>query len=239
MILLFSGGLDSYIGWHYLGRPRTLYVDIGHRYSQIEREVIKELIVTTHIDERLRLGDWEDEDAHIPLRNAFFIMIASYYDPHIAIVCQKGEQDLPDRSPYFFGYMNSLLNHNWGSRNTKTTVTNPFEDMTKVQMVKWYLDKGLPKEELYKTWSCYKPRDPEHYGAFANDLPCGHCSACFRRWVAFVNNDMFDEEYRANILNWEGIVGYLKRMNDGEYDLQRVEETKNALIKVGFESELL
>jgi len=226
MILLFSGGLDSYIAWHYLKRPRTLYCDLGHRYAPVEKEVIQSLIVTTHIDGRLRLGDWEKEDAEIPLRNAFLLMIASYYDPKIAIVCQKGEQDIPDRTFDFLLSMSQMMSTLHGSH---VEVVNPFSEMTKVDMVDWYKGAGFSTDMLYRTWSCYRPRDPDMYEAFADDLHCGACSACFRRWVAFACNGLWEEEYRNNIFKWEGTEQYLIKMLNGEYDDQRVGETLLAL----------
>ena len=86
MILLFSGGLDSYIAWDYLGRPKTLYFDIGHKYCVHEIERIKELVPDTIIDSRLRLSDWEEKDANIPMRNVFFVMMASFYGDRIVLV---------------------------------------------------------------------------------------------------------------------------------------------------------
>jgi len=82
---------------------------------------------------------------------------------------------------------------------------------------------------LYRTWSCYKPRDPDMYEAFDKDLHCGACSACFRRWVAFACNGLWEEEYRNNILKWEGTETYIIKMANGEYDDQRVKETLLAL----------
>jgi 7-cyano-7-deazaguanine synthase in queuosine biosynthesis len=226
MILLFSGGLDSYIAWHFLDRPRTIYFDLGHKYSDIEVQVVKELIPTTFVDNRLVLDEWEKDDAEIPMRNAFLLMIASYYDPKIAIVCQKGEQDIPDRTPEFLSAMAALMSKLHG---THIEIVNPFSEMTKAEMVSWYINKKLPTKKLYDTWSCYQPETRSR-----NELHCGSCSACFRRWVAFMCNGLEDENYRHNITKWEGIPGYIKRMKDGEYHEERVKDTFYALEKVGY-----
>jgi len=226
MILLFSGGLDSYIAWHYLERPRTLYLDLGHKYSEIEKQVVEELIVTTHIDDRLVLGEWEKDDAEIPMRNAFMLMIASYYDPKVVIVCQKGEQDIPDRTPTFLSVMATMMTNLHG---TVIQIVNPFSEMTKAKMVHWYLEQKLPVDKLYSTWSCYAPTTRSR-----NELHCGACSACFRRWVAFMCNGLEKEEYRFNITKWDRIPEYIERMKDGEYDEERVEDTFYALKKVGY-----
>ena len=219
MILLFSGGMDSYIGWHYLSKPNTLYVDLGHRYAPHEVDMVKKLIPDTIIDTRLNLAEWEERDANIPLRNAFLIMIASMYDKDVVLVVQRGEMNIPDRSVYFFNNFGEWLSYLW---NDKRSISTPFFHMTKTQMVEWYLKMGLPKETLLSTRSCYSPYE----------LPCGDCAACFRRWVAFINNGI-QETYTNPITKYSGIPEYINKMKLKKYDRLRTEETFKALKKVG------
>ena len=219
MILLFSGGLDSWIAYHYLDKPKTLYCDLGHRYAAHELEMVERLIPNTIIDIRLNLADWEEKDANIPLRNAFLIMIASKYDRDVVLVVQRGEMNIPDRSVHFFNQFGEWLSFLW---QDKSTISTPFFHMTKTQMVEWYLSKGLPKDELLSTRSCYSP----------GDLPCGACAACFRRWVAFTNNDL-SEEYANPIIEYSEIPNYIEKMKLRKYDRLRTEETFKALIKEG------
>ena len=222
MILLFSGGLDSYIAWRYMDRPATLYVDLGHRYNEIEKTTVRKLVKTTYIDNRLKLGDFEKPDAHIPLRNAFLILIASLYDDKVALVCQKGEQDLSDRSPAFLSNMSQLLVRLKEIPNAE--VYNPFETLTKAGMVTWYLHEGHDVDELMKTWSCYT--EP---GGF---LACGQCSACFRRWVAMTCNDL-KEGYLTEPSQTPLAQDYLRKMKAGDYDTDRTSETFTAFRKAG------
>lgn len=220
MILLFSGGLDSYIAWEFLHRPKTLYFDIGHRYAGNEIEVVRKLIPDTIIDSRLNLADWEEADANIPMRNAFFLMLATHYDKEIVLVVQKGEMDIPDRSPKFFREFGEWMSF---LRGKMVLVSSPFFDMTKTQMVRWYLNHLYKRERLLETRSCYKP----------TDLPCGACSACFRRWVAFQNNSL-SEEHEKDILLYDKIPEYVTKMQLGKYDVQRTSETFRALEKAGY-----
>lgn len=220
MILLFSGGLDSYIAWHYLRNPKTLYCAIGHRYQLQEIDAISTLIPNTIIDGRLNLHDWEEEDANIPMRNAFFFMIASHYDDEICLVVQKGEMSIPDRSSKFFASFGSWLS--W-MRDKPIKIFTPFDEMTKTQMVEWYIGQGLNVSELLLTRSC-----------FANyTSACGACAACFRRWVAFTNNG-FSEHYINDILEYDQIPVYIEKMNRLKYDELRTEETFNALRQAGY-----
>lgn len=214
-LLLYSGGLDSYIAWEFLNRPKTLYCKINHRYQPFELEAIKNTIPDTIIDDSLNLGKWEKADADIPMRNALMLMVASYYDSDLVLVVQAGEMSIPDRSPKFFetiGGFTSFLNE----REIK--ITTPFAKMTKTEMVAWYLFHGFSKEDLLKTRSCYSE----------TSIPCGACGACFRRWVSFKCNDM-EEPMENNILEWEGTLKYIDKMKKGLYDKTRTDETFKAL----------
>ena len=58
MILLFSGGIDSFVAWHYLNKPKTVYFNLQSRYSLREISVVKKLIPTTIIDNSLNLSEF-------------------------------------------------------------------------------------------------------------------------------------------------------------------------------------
>ena len=219
MILLFSGGLDSFIAYEYLHRPKTLYINLGHRYAVHELEKVRELIPSTIIDDRLNLAEWERQDANIPLRNAFLVMIASYYDHDVVVVVQKGEMNIPDRSKRFFNEFADTLTYLW---DVRITLTSPFFTMTKTEMVQWYVTAGYSTDKLIATRSCFSP----------GDNPCGNCAACFRRWIAFTNCDL-KEEYEQDITKYSGIQEYIKKMKLGLYDPDRTKETFDALKKVG------
>jgi len=220
MILLFSGGLDSYIAWHYLDKPKTLYCAINHRYQIQEHKAVIDLIPETIVDSRLYLGDWEEDDANIPMRNAFFFMIASHYADKICLVVQKGEMSIPDRSPKFFSSFGAWLS--W-MRDKPIKIFTPFDEMTKTQMVRWYLEQGLNVADLLRTRSCFGD----------TTSPCGACAACFRRWVAFKNNG-FSEPYINDILAYDQIPVYIEKMKALKYDELRTEETFTALKDAGY-----
>lgn len=219
-LLLYSGGMDSFIAWEYLNRPATLYVDLQHRYAKQEMDAIIDTIPWTIIDKRLSLKDQEDKDAHIPMRNAFLLMIASFYNNDIVLVVQKGEMTIPDRSDKFFQSFGSWLS--W-MNNTTMKISTPFADMTKTQMVTWYLDSNLPIEMLLRTRSCFSN----------TSTPCGACAACFRRWVALQNNGLH-ENYLLPMLQWDGVKEYVTKMEQGKYDEMRTKETMQALEKAQY-----
>lgn len=218
-ILLLSG-MDSYIAWHYTGKPRTLYCSLGHKYEQNEVKWIKELVPDTIIDNTLHLGNWEHEDAFIPLRNMFLVSVGALYADEVILTVQKGELTLPDRSLYFMDEFGKMLSY---LKEASIRIYSPFIELTKVDLVKWYVTKGLNIENLKKTVSCYT----------GHDIPCGRCNACFRRWISFTLNGI-EEEYENNILDWSGIEVYLDKVKRGEYIEERRYEIINALDIVNY-----
>jgi 7-cyano-7-deazaguanine synthase in queuosine biosynthesis len=221
-ILLFSGGLDSLIAWYYLNEPKCLYVNLGHKYNIKERiatdSISKAVGMDLTVDNRLSMGDFEREDAYIPMRNSFLAHIASLYGDKIWIVAQKGEMDIPDRSPKFFNEITDLLKFLNGNLNIQ--VSTPFSDMTKTDMVSWYVEQGLPIDILKLTSSCY------------NGDRCGTCPACFRRWVSMELNSI-SEYYKVN--PWETPLAqvYAQRAKEGYYNYQRTDEILLALKRKG------
>lgn len=185
MILLFSGGLDSFCLWHLLGKPPCLYVKLGHRYQDVELAAIKLLQkvagVDVQFDDRLCLGDLEADDAHIPLRNLYLVMIASQYDAEVAIGALRGEYST-DKDGRFEKLSNALLSHCLGH---KIRLLRPASRLTKTGLVREYLRRGGNPDWLRLTVSCY------------NDGFCGQCQSCFRRWVAMTLNGIH-EDYKSN-----------------------------------------
>lgn len=216
-ILLFSGGLDSLIAWYYLDKPVCLYVDIGHRYNKTEKESIQRVAKLTEmtiiIDRRIYLGDQERGDAFIPMRNSFLLHTAALYADNIWIAIQKGEMEIPDRSDKFLEAIGSLLSF---LQEREIKVDTPFREMTKTEMVRWYLERGHPVEALYTTTSCY------------NGNSCGECAACFRRWVSMELNGL-TECYRIDPWTTPLAKEYLKRAKKGRYDEERNNEILMAL----------
>jgi len=223
-ILLYSGGLDSYIAWWYLGRPKTLYCRLGHRYEAKELEAVRRTIPETVIDDTLiNLGrNWEEEDANIPARNLFLVLVAGMYGADkVWLVVQEGEMEIPDRSERFFEMAIEVCSFLLGK---KVEVDTPFRHMTKVEMVGWYLKQGLPVEELLKTRSCYS----------GGEKPCGECGACFRRIMALKLNGL-DEEMEVKIESSKIGKEYYRKWKEGKYTGKRGEEMKKFFEILGWE----
>lgn len=211
-VLLFSGGIDSYIAWHYLGKPKTVYFDLGTPYSDYEIRVIKELIPKTIIDRSLNLSLRQVPDsvaAHVPMRNLYLAMLACHYGDEI-IICGLEDDDILDKTPEAFKEMSILLSN----LNDKIIqVTSPFWNMTKVSIVDWYLKYCGDSTKLLKTISCYTPQkqagvDIKRY--------CGQCRCCFRKWNALWANGI-----RTPFFNLTLMKEYLIKARNNTYVLAR------------------
>jgi len=110
-VMLYSGGLDSFVTWNLLGKPKAVYFAIGHKAQSKELALVervnKELNGAIEIDSRLRLGDIEMSNGYIPYRNLFFIMLASYHSPNV-VISQINEY-APDKNARFYRRTEKLL----------------------------------------------------------------------------------------------------------------------------------
>lgn len=224
-VLLYSAGLDSFPAWHYLDKPEALYFDIGHRYRDHEYRAIDTLrrrcginLVTSR---ELDLSAWEQSDGIIPLRNMYFAMLASHRADVIWCIGVKGDHTV-DKTPEAFAHMSMFIS-TYADREVR--VDSPFWNMTKTEIVRWYLDQGLPVDDLLQTFSCLNPGN--------SPLHCGQCGACLRRWISLANNGI-QGKFEHNPWEWDRVENYyMTAMRDGTYPDHRAEEFFAALSTVG------
>jgi len=106
IVICYSGGIDSFLGLHYLITQSELssrkiygvYFNLGSRYSGKELKYARELIVNGRenitVDDSLSwLGRFEiGEKAFVPYRNLFLAMVASAkYGPNVCICGLKDD----------------------------------------------------------------------------------------------------------------------------------------------------
>ena len=236
-VVLFSGGMDSLIAWEIVGRPPALYVDLGHKYSAVERERCREIIPDPRFFDLQAIGSqFELPNAEIPLRNLYLAMVAANlgYD-RIWLSVQRNEMNIPDRTPQFFSHASALLSDLTG-RNIE--VRTPVGEIDKVEMVEWYVSHGKDVDALKRTWACYQPvpsgrvkQIPFALGA-TYDVPemehCGDCPACFRRFVAMKLNGIH-EDWHHKVPNSHTANDYKLRAQAGVYPDDRTRQILEAL----------
>jgi hypothetical protein len=205
-ILLFSGGLDSYIAYHFLNRPQTLYFNTHNRYWQQEIRAVTDLIPSTIIDTSLELSDRETgENAYIPARNLLFSIQAMKYSDTI-IIAGLRDDNVSDKNALIFEKWSRLLS---GMEGRPIQVWSPFFLQSKSEIVAWFkrVHPELVYDLAHRTMSCYS--NSEYY--------CGMCPACFRKWCALtVNKIPFLQFYNVKLAS-----DYYKKALENHYDPQR------------------
>jgi len=185
-ILLYSGGLDSYI-LNKLYKPDVLlYIDMGFEYQKVEKYLFNKLPLEKYSQVKIIHSlslPLVNENGHVPLRNVFFLQLASFYGEIIYLGALKGETSR-DKSKQFAKNMQKMLNYQLndllsGKLRKKIEIKFPFLKYTKTQILKKYIDLGYDINDLKQyTVSCY------------NGIRCGNCMSCFRRYIAEINNDI-------------------------------------------------
>lgn len=196
-VLLFSGGMDSYIAAHVWEPDELLYCALGHRYQQQELGAVARSGLRVTIDRRLSLADLERDDGIIPLRNLYLLSIASHYGTTVGLAALSGEVN-PDKSQRFRRKLQTLLNvcyaASYWSSGDKVSVVYPVGQHTKRELIALYLRTGGDwKDLIERTRSCYA----------TTPKPCGVCSACVKRYIAMAlngideptENDVRESEY--------------------------------------------
>lgn len=171
-VLLYSGGMDSYI-IDKLWKPDVkLYIDYGTKQTAEERKRLPDDVIVKEID----LSQYMESDGKstIPLRNLIFAAIAVNYGDVIAIGGVKDDLHY-DKTKRFARkttrLFNSVLKKEDSKRKVRVSV--PYRNYKKSELMYLYVKHGGSIEDLKKnTWSCYTP---------VNDKECGECTPCKRK----------------------------------------------------------
>lgn len=195
-ILLCGGGIDSFVAWHYLGKPQALYFDLGDRNRDHEYRALDTLArrhgIRLAVSRELDLGSWELQDGVIPLRHLHLVALACHRADTVWCVAVKGNRGA-DKNSAVFERLSDLISEAAG-RDVR--VDSPFRDMTKTEVVRWYVDQSLPVDDLICTHSCMKPKNTLFH--------CGRCAGCVRRWAALANNGI-EAPFAEDPWRWEQV----------------------------------
>lgn len=229
--LLNSGGMDSFIAWYLESRsanaPMNVFVDIGHKYAERERQALTRLAFH---NSRFRwievkgapIGQLETPSGIIPNRNAEMILAASTagYD-EIMLGILHGEIN-SDKSPEFLGTMQAMLDITWRAQYWNDVprhhrVWSPIKHLTKTELVRVYLNHGGSPNALLDTVSCYT----------GTSLHCGECASCFKRWMALACNGI-SQAWLRHPMKWSEAATIARKAQDGTYDARRAAEVQAA-----------
>jgi 7-cyano-7-deazaguanine synthase in queuosine biosynthesis len=216
-VLLFSGGMDSVMYSHLLNPDILLRIGMNEKYEIMEGQHADRVVSRAHwsnkylrVDNVFDLSRYEREDYIIPGRNVYIITLASLYGEKIYLSSVHGDRSL-DKDKTFYTMMTSLLNHIWDEQHwtekREFTMTAPFKDYTKTELLKQFLNEGGDAGLIYESYSCYE----------GWNKPCGLCKPCVRKAVAMINNKLDITDYfMHNPIT--GIDSLVELINAGTYD---------------------
>ena len=194
-VLLYSGGMDSWLIDKLWKPDIRLYVDMHTKYSDKEIEQIKLLKDDVKIID-FNLGQWERDDAIIPLRNLYLVMLACNItdseDIELCVGATYGDRSL-DQSKEFSLLAENILNYlyspqHWIPNGKHIHIVTDYKNYTKAQLLDMYIKQGGDINKAFEcSLSCYHPND--------NLEECWNCKPCFRKFVAFAYNGYtFDKD---------------------------------------------
>lgn len=244
LVILFSGGLDSAIAYHYAlklfpeNKVTGLFVDIGQPYIEAEMASVKFFKEKTGANITIVHYPFTQEKEYayekvtptnhiIPGRNMTLATIAANFGTTIWVNALYGElkEHMPDKNWVFFNEASRILSYTFG---TKITVESPFWYMTKTQTVSLAVDELHISEDILKaTNSCYHPKIVNGETYF-----CGNCLTCFKRKVAMVNNGITEKYIADPFKSWYAKEVY-KKIQNGSLEKELIKDYALAFKKEG------
>lgn len=229
IVILYSGGLDSYIMHHYAKKTypeaeiKCIYYKHGCKSEESELKNLPDFVSVKQIDwlddNNTALSKKSDPFAgniYIPGRNLVFITLAACQELPDEIwmgtLVDENNEQATDKNTLFREETEKLLSYVLSPfQKDGVKIRFPFveEEWTKLNAIQWALDNGLKKNMLIKQISCWN-HDGEN---------CGQCKQCFKRELVFRILDIADKykinplssPYGQNLMNQ-----YIEKYNSGE-----------------------
>lgn len=234
-IILYSGGMDSYIGDLYLrekkynntfGKVLTpLYVDYNGSACKKEKRLVKQLHPYTQVMENVLdlNGREHGEDNFLFGRNMFFCLLAAPMTEKYIYLCGLANSLISDNTRSFYEKASIVLSE---IKQAPVKVTSPFTHMEKEEVVDWYIEQGHTLFDLLTTTSsCY----------YSDSMFCGECLGCFNFYCGIfkhlIQNRWLSVEYRFT--NKLLVKNELTAANDGYRSPIRTETIRSIAHEMG------
>lgn len=194
-VLLYSGGMDSWLIDHIIKPDVILFVRIHTPNNEMEYQKLLELLNKGKVKaNKLKVVDYNlseyerpSQNYYLPLRNLHFVTLAAHYGNEIYLGA-TGSSTHFDKNTTFAEKSADVISYLLSETNEgPVTVKLPFKDTTKTELLKQFVDNGGDLEDAYNsTVSCYTPVDGK---------PCMACTSCMSKFTAFYNNGYpFDDD---------------------------------------------
>ena len=113
-VLLYSGGMDSWLINKIWQPDAVVYVDIHGAYSEAEKARLPEGAIVVDMP---FLGEVEMEGGFVPLRNLYFLMIASHFGDDVVLGATSGDGGV-DKSPEFLEKSSEMIGWLWSDKKS-------------------------------------------------------------------------------------------------------------------------
>lgn len=170
-VLLYSGGMDSWLIDKLWKPDKKIYIDIGGRYSQAEK---RRLPKDVEIVEMGVLGRFELDNLYVPMRNLIFLEIASLFGDIVCLGATLGDGGV-DKDEQFLLNVDKLLKEQWNAPKCykDISVETAFSRLSKGDLLDEYARNGGDLQRVKEeSFSCYE-----------GDKPCYSCMPCFRKFA--------------------------------------------------------
>lgn len=180
-VLLYSGGMDSWLIDKIWKPDMKVYVNMHTPYSEQEMERLPSDVVVVD----LPLQQYALENSIIPLRNVYLYLAAcnvtGFEHVEICLGALNGDR-INDKSATFAEKLNDLLHFLYAPQQSQSgrlvKISMPFKQNSKRELLMEYIKQGGTMDEAWNaSFSCYHPIDDE---------PCLSCKACFRKAIPFI-----------------------------------------------------
>ncbi len=191
VVLMVSGGLDSFLAASHFPSAKKVFIDWGQPYLSMELEAVADLYPDAH---RVTIGGIpgvDSTDPYVPARNLLFACLAARFGTRICFAGMRDEM-CADKSPKSFREMSRILTDQC---RQPMEVFSPFWGLTKSEAVASYIHDGKDPDVLARTISCYG----------SGSSPCLDCEACFRRFVALVSNGVMVPRPSSRVVGSYGL----------------------------------
>lgn len=186
-VLLYSGGMDSWL-IDKLWKPDVrLFFDIGTGNNKQELERVKKRGDVEIIHLPLAQFEQKDNNYYLPLRNLHFVLYAAHYGDVICVGA-TGSSTHRDKNEVFSRLCENNINYLLEEDGTSPIkVVMRYRGKSKTEILAEYLSQGGDIQKCYdETFSCYNPGP--------HGEPCMDCTSCLSKFTAFYNNGYrFDE----------------------------------------------
>ena len=220
-VLLYSGGTDSWL-IDKLWKPDVkIYINIHGFYSDVE---VSKLPKDVKVIDFPFLGTVEELDTNfVPLRNLYFLMMASNYGNQICYGATRSDRGSKDKREEFIQLTQQIMDYcligNSYTKDRHIHICTDFVKLNKFEIIQKYLDEGGTIEEFVQdSFSCYHSNEGKE---------CMHCKQCYKKFLeAYYFGYAYSQDAKLDMIKYLQEQVIPLQRHEGTYFTEREGEGK-------------